>query len=168
MKLYYSDVLSPHKACAVARYLKSPVEFVYLDLVKGEQQAPAYLVLNPNGKVPTLVDGERVVWEADAVRCYLAERAGSELWPPDSGRQIEVIRWLSWNAQHFYRHGGSLHFQHIIKPRFALGRVSLCPGSCGVFQCGETHDIGRRSWLVDDCLRIGGKPLNATAATLAV
>jgi hypothetical protein len=41
MKLYYSDVLSPHKACAVARYLKSPVEFVYLDLVKGEQQAPA-------------------------------------------------------------------------------------------------------------------------------
>jgi hypothetical protein len=29
MKLYYSDVLSPHKACAVARYLKSPVEFVY-------------------------------------------------------------------------------------------------------------------------------------------
>jgi len=30
MKLYYSDVLSPHKACAVARYLKSPVEFVYL------------------------------------------------------------------------------------------------------------------------------------------
>ena len=41
MKLYYSDVLSPHKACAVARYLKSPVEFVYLNLVKGEQQAPA-------------------------------------------------------------------------------------------------------------------------------
>ena len=87
MKLYYSDVLSPHKACAVARYLKSPVEFVYLDLVKGEQQAPAYLVLNPNGKVPTLVDGERVVWEDDTVMCYLAERAGSELWPPDSGRQ---------------------------------------------------------------------------------
>ena len=79
MKLYYSAVLSPHKACAVARYLKSPVEFVYLDLVKGEQQAPAYLVLNPNGKVPTLVDGERVVWEDDAVMCYLAERAGSEL-----------------------------------------------------------------------------------------
>jgi glutathione S-transferase len=78
MKLYYSAVLSPHKACAVARYLKSPVEFVYLDLVKGEQQAPAYLVLNPNGKVPTLVDGERVVWEDDAVMCYLAERAGSE------------------------------------------------------------------------------------------
>ena len=76
MKVYYSDVLSPHKACAVARYLKSPVEFVYLDLVKGEQQAPAYLVLNPNGKVPTLVDGERVVWEDDAVMCYLAEAGG--------------------------------------------------------------------------------------------
>ena len=67
MKLYYSDVLSPHKACAVARYLKSPVEFVYLDLVKGEQQAPAYLVLNPNGKVPTLVHSRNprcaAVWQ---------------------------------------------------------------------------------------------------------
>ena len=79
MKLYYSDVLSPRKACAVARYLKSPVEFIYLDLVKGEQQSPAYLAINPNRKVPTLVDGERIVWEADAVMCHLAERAGSDL-----------------------------------------------------------------------------------------
>ena len=38
MKLYYSDVLSPHKACAVARYLKSPVEFVYLDLSKANSR----------------------------------------------------------------------------------------------------------------------------------
>jgi hypothetical protein len=38
MKLYYSDVLSPHKACAVARYLKSPVEFVCLDLVKANSR----------------------------------------------------------------------------------------------------------------------------------
>ena len=77
MQLYYSDILSSRKACAVARYLKSPVEFRYLDLVKGDQQKPAYLAVNPNGKVPTLIDGEHVVWEADAVICYLAKVAGS-------------------------------------------------------------------------------------------
>ncbi len=66
MKLYYSDVLAPRKACAVARYLEADVEFVYLDLRKGEQKAPSYLALNPNGTVPTLTEGDQVVWEADA------------------------------------------------------------------------------------------------------
>ncbi len=70
MKLYYSDILSARKACAVARYLKSPVEFVYLELPKGEQQAPAYIAINPNGKVPTLSDGQQTLWEADAIMLY--------------------------------------------------------------------------------------------------
>ncbi len=105
MQLYYSDILSSRKACAVARYLQSPVEFKYLDLVKGDQQKPDYLALNANGKVPTLIDGAHVVWEADAVMCYLAKKAGSDLWPNDL-RQIDIIRWFSWNAQHFYRHAG--------------------------------------------------------------
>src|SRR5262249_45837350 len=120
MKLYYSDVLSPRKACAVAKYLNAPVEYVYLDLRKGEQQAPAYVALNPNGKVPTVIDGERIVWEADAVMCHLSQRAGADLWPGDA-RQLEIVQWLSWNAQHFYRHGVALYFEHLIKPRFGLG-----------------------------------------------
>ena len=121
MKLYYSDVLSPRKACAVARYLKSPVEFVYLDLTKGEHKTPAYLALNPNAKVPTLVDGERIVWEADAVMCHLSERAGAQLWPHETRAQIDVLRWLSWNDQHFTRAGGALYFENIIKKRFRIG-----------------------------------------------
>lgn len=56
MKLYYSDVLAPRKACAVARYFDAPTEYIYLDLGKGEHKSPEYLALNPNGKVPTLVD----------------------------------------------------------------------------------------------------------------
>jgi glutathione S-transferase len=60
MQLYYSDLLSARKACAVARYLKAPVEFIYLDPAKGELRAPSYVALNPNAKVPTLVNGERV------------------------------------------------------------------------------------------------------------
>ena len=121
MKLYYSDVLSPRKACAVARYLKSPVEFVYLDLTKGDHKTPAYLALNPNAKVPTLVDGERVIWEADAINCHLSECAGAQLWPRDTAGQIDVVRWLSWNDQHFTRAGGALYFENIIKKRFRIG-----------------------------------------------
>jgi glutathione S-transferase len=158
MKLYYSDILSARKACAVAAHLKAPVEYVYLDLARGEQQTPSYLALNPNGTVPTLVDRERIVWEADAVICYLAERAGSDLWPRDA-RQIDVIRWLSWNAQHLYRHGGALFFEHIVKARFGLGdpdRAAVAEALTGFRRFGAVLDrhLASRAWIVGDALSI--------------
>jgi glutathione S-transferase len=121
MQLYYSDVLMPRKVCALARHLQAPVEFVYLDLRKGEHRTPAYLALNPNGKVPTLVDGERTLWESDAILCHLSQRTGAGLWPEEPAGQIEVLRWLSWGAQHFNRVAGELYFQYVIRPRFDLG-----------------------------------------------
>ena len=120
MKLYYSDILSSHRACAVARYVNAPVEYVYLDFAKGEHQKPAYLAINPNGKVPTLVKGERITWEADAVICRLSDDMGADLWPHDT-RQMDIVRWFSWNAQHFTRAGGTLYFENIVKRRFGIG-----------------------------------------------
>src|SRR5262249_17988680 len=120
MKLYYSDILSAHRACAVARYLNAEVEYIYLDLVKGDQKKSEYLAVNPNGKVPTLVKGKRTTWEADAVICQLSDDMGADLWPHDS-RQIEITRWFSWNAQHFTRAGGALYFENIVKKRFRIG-----------------------------------------------
>ena len=120
MKLYYSDILSSHRACAVARYVNAPVEYVYLDFAKGEHQKPAYLAINPNGKVPTLVKGERITWEADAVICRLSDDMGDDLWPHDT-RQMDIVRWVSWNAQHFTRAGGTLYFENIVKRRFGIG-----------------------------------------------
>ncbi len=49
MKLYYSDVLAPRKACAVARHLQAPVDYVFLDLARGEHRPPDYLAINPHG-----------------------------------------------------------------------------------------------------------------------
>ncbi|MGH8113411.1 MAG: glutathione S-transferase family protein [Rhodanobacteraceae bacterium] len=158
MKLYWSDVLSPRKACAVAKYLRSPVEYVYLDLGRGEHKTPEYLRLNPNGKVPTLVDGSRTLWEADAIVCHLAARSDSDLWPQDD-RQIEVIRWLSWNNQHFYRSGGTLYFEHIIKRRFRLGDADPVEAQRATDEWRrlaailDTH-LHDRHWLVDDSLTV--------------
>jgi glutathione S-transferase len=78
------------------------------------------LAINPNGKVPALEDGDVRLWEAAAIMCYLADQAGSSLWPKDR-RQIDVIRWLSWDAMHFSRHAGTLFFQRVVKPMFGLG-----------------------------------------------
>jgi glutathione S-transferase len=158
MKLYYSDILSSRKACAVARYLKAPVEFVYLDLPKGEQQAPGYLAINPNGKVPTLVTGEQVLWEADAVMCLLSQQAGSDLWPHDA-RQIDIIRWFSWNLQHFSRAGGSLYFEYVVRPRFGLGSpdeaaVAQARAEFRRYAAVLSGHLANRKWLIGDGLTV--------------
>lgn len=124
MKLYFSEVLNPRKACAVAKYLQLPVEFVPVALDRGEQHTPAFLALNPNGKVPVLVDGSTVLWESNAIMCYLARKAGSDLWPEDE-RQIEILRWLMWDATEFAPQAGVLYFEHLIKPHFGLGGPDL-------------------------------------------
>lgn len=121
MKLYYAETLAPRKACAVAGYLGMQIDYVFVDLRKGEQTRPDYLAINPNGKVPSLVDGDRSLWEADAIICHLAQRAESGLWPGSVSQQIDVVRWLSWNSQHLYRHAGSLYFEYLIKPWVGLG-----------------------------------------------
>jgi glutathione S-transferase len=152
MKLYWFDTPNPRKVCAVAKYLQSPIEYVRIDLGRGEHRSPAYLALNPNGKVPTLVDGGRTLWESAAIMCHLAARSDSELWPQDD-RQIDVIRWLSWDLAHFYKWGGTLYFEQVIKPRFGLGDAD--PGAVAqaiaewrrfaAILDGHLHD---RRWLV--------------------
>lgn len=121
MKFYWYDTTNPRKACAVARYLNSPIEFIHIDLAKGEHKTPQYLAINPNGKVPSLEDGALKIWESNAIMGHLARKAGSDLWPQDDARKLDVIRWLAWDSEHFTRHAGELYFQHIIKARFGLG-----------------------------------------------
>jgi glutathione S-transferase len=158
MKLYYSDILSAHRSCAVARYLNAPVEYIYLDLVKGDQKSPDYLAVNPNGKVPTLVKGRRITWESDAVICQLSDDMGADLWPHDV-RQIEITRWFSWNAQHFTRAGGALYFEYIVKKRFGIG----APDPAAVdealtefrrFALVLNDHLAARPWIVGDSMTV--------------
>lgn len=158
MKLYWFDTINPRKVCAVAKYLQSPVEYVRIDLARGEHKTPEYLALNPNGKVPTLVDGARTLWESNAIMCHLAARSDSGLWPQDA-RQTEVIRWLSWDLAQFYRAGGTLYFEHIIKPRFGLGdpdpaQVERAAGDWRHLAAILDDHLHDRHWLVGDSMTI--------------
>ncbi|MBE7942663.1 MULTISPECIES: glutathione S-transferase family protein [Ramlibacter] len=116
MKLYYADTLMPRLACAVATLVRAPVEFVRVDLFRGEQKTPRFLALNPNGKVPVLEDGDLRLWEADAIACHLARRFQPALWP--EAQTHELVRWLSWNARHFTQAGSILYFEHVIKGQY--------------------------------------------------
>ena len=59
-------------------------------------QTPEYLKLNPNAKVPTLVDGELVVWESNTILRYLAAKSGNPLYPTDLGPRTHIERWMDW------------------------------------------------------------------------
>lgn len=121
MQLYYFPTPNPHKPCAVARYLNSPVEYINIDLSKGENRTPEYLAINPNGKVPALVDGDIKLWESSAIMAHLAIKAGSDLWPSDPAQQVDVLRWLNWDTAHFSRHAGTLMFNNYVKSKFGMG-----------------------------------------------
>jgi glutathione S-transferase len=123
MKLYYAETMNPRKVCALAKFLGLPVEFVRVDLRKGEHRTPEFLAMNPNGKVPVLVDGDLVLWESTAIMVHLAVKARSDLWPSDAAGQVEVLRWLCWDLTHFSRHGATLYFENVIKRYIGRGEA---------------------------------------------
>ncbi len=167
MKLYYAETINPRKACAVARYVQAPVEFVRMDLARRETRTPGFIALNPNGKVPLLEEGNRRLWESNAIMCRLSDIAGAGLWPHDD-RQVEVMRWLFWDAEHFSRHAGRLYFEHIIKPTIlgiAKPDEQAVTESLGYFRTYaavlNTHLDGR-SYVVGDTLTVADFALGIT------
>jgi glutathione S-transferase len=64
----------------------------------GRNGEPDYLAMNPNGRVPTLVDGDFVLWESNSIMRYLAcaYRPGSTLYPQAPKLRAGVDRWLDW------------------------------------------------------------------------
>ncbi|SHJ27693.1 glutathione S-transferase [Bradyrhizobium lablabi] len=64
----------------------------------GKNDQPEYLAMNPNGRVPTLVDGDFVLWESNSIMRYLAlaYAPASPIYPAEPQRRAGVDRWLDW------------------------------------------------------------------------
>lgn len=123
MKLY-SATLSPNslRSRLIAAELELNPEIVEVNLGKGEHRTPEYLKLNPNGKVPTLVDGDAVVWESRAINAYLASRRPErDLYPADPVRRAAVDQWSYWQAIHFGPAIQKVAFERVQKPLFGRG-----------------------------------------------
>jgi glutathione S-transferase len=117
MKLYYSQNLNPRVAVAVARYLQSPVEFLRASPFH-PAQIEAFRKINPNTRVPVLVEGTRTLWETDAIVCRLAELAGSDFWRTGAAT-AEMIMWISWSTHHLTRAAEPLYFDKVVRPLFS-------------------------------------------------
>jgi glutathione S-transferase len=123
MKLYNAN-LSPNatRVRGVVNELAIPMEVIDVDLRKGENRTPEYLALNPNGKVPVLVDGDFVLWESRAINAYLAAMKPERgLYPADLRTRAIVDQWSYWGAVHFGPAIQRVVFERLLKKRFGRG-----------------------------------------------
>jgi glutathione S-transferase len=94
-----------------------PVEIHTVDFMKGEHKAPGYLAHNPNGKVPTLEDGDFWLWESNAIMGYLCDhKPGQTLYPTDPKARADVNRWLFWESAHWGPSCIHLTWERVMKP----------------------------------------------------
>lgn len=65
----------------------------------GGNDQPAYLAMNPHGKVPTIVDGSLVMWESNAILRYIASQYRAvDLWPESPAGRAAIDKWMDWCA----------------------------------------------------------------------
>ncbi|NBF01340.1 glutathione S-transferase [Pseudomonas sp. Fl5BN2] len=94
--LYTAATPNGHKVSILLEELGLPYTVYALSFDKREQKAPAFLKINPNGRIPAIVDrdnGDFAVFESGAILVYLAELSGQLLPADPKGRSI-VMQWL--------------------------------------------------------------------------
>jgi glutathione S-transferase len=105
------------KVMVLANHLAIEPSLHVVDLVKGEQKSPQYAALNPNMRMPTLRDGDYVLWESNAILQYLAaKRPESGLLPAEEKGRLDVTRWQFWDLAHWDPACTVFIFEHVVKP----------------------------------------------------
>jgi glutathione S-transferase len=90
------------KAVWVLEELRVPYAQIELGLNFGGVDTPEYLAMNPNGLVPTLKDGELILWESHAIVRYLSATYGAgNLWPESPKARAAADQWTDWTAMRF-------------------------------------------------------------------
>jgi glutathione S-transferase len=103
LKIYATPLsANGRKVLAVSRHLGLKPEIYDVDVYRGEGRSPQYLAINPSGKIPTLVDGDFVLFESNAILLYLAEAHGANrLWSSESKQRSRIAQWLFWESAHW-------------------------------------------------------------------
>jgi glutathione S-transferase len=150
------------KVIAVAHHLGIEFTLRRVDLLKGDQKTPEYTALNPNQLMPTLKDGDYVLWESNAIMQYLAgHKPQSGLLPSDDRGRCDVTRWQFWDMAHWDPPIATLLLENFVKPNF-MGVTE--PDAPAVAKA--TEQFHRAAAVLDGQLK-GRKYVTGDALTLA-
>ena len=98
LKFYYSTAPNPMKVALFLEESGTPYEAIPVDTRKGDQHSPAFLAINPNAKVPAIVDGDAVVFDSSAILLYLGEKTGQFMPPNTLKARGELLSWMMFIA----------------------------------------------------------------------
>ena len=94
--LYTASTPNGWKVSITLEELSMPYKVKEIDLIKGDQRKKSFLKINPNGRIPAIIDREEnnlAIFESGAIMIYLAEKTG-KLLPSDPAKKSEVLQWL--------------------------------------------------------------------------
>lgn len=98
LRFYYSLAPNPMKVALFLEEAGLPYEPIPVDTRKGEQHASAFRAINPNGKVPAIVDGDATVFDSGAILLYLGEKTGKFMPPATPKARGELLSWMLFVA----------------------------------------------------------------------
>lgn len=127
LRFYFSGAPNPTKVALFLEEAGLAYEAIPVDTRKGEQHKPEYLAINPNAKVPAIVDGEVTVFDSNAILLYLAEKTGKFLPPKSDKLRAELLSWLMFVASGVGPYSGqSVHFRAYAPEKidYALNRYA--------------------------------------------
>ena len=128
IKFYYNTAPNPMKVALFLEEAGLPYEAIPVDTRKGEQHQAAFTAINPNAKLPALVDGEATVFDSNAILLYLAGKTGQFGAPATPVGQAELLSWLMFVASGIGPFSGQcVHFKHFApEPKaYALNRYDF-------------------------------------------
>src|SRR5882757_5918832 len=113
IKFYYNTAPNPTKVALCLEEMGLPYDLVPIDTRKGEQHTASFLAINPNAKVPAIVDDGATVFDSNAILLYLAEKTGQFLPGKSLAQRGEMLSWLMFVASGIGPYSGqSVHFRN--------------------------------------------------------
>jgi GSH-dependent disulfide-bond oxidoreductase len=112
LQFYFHPSPNPMKAALLLEELQTPFELIAVDTFKGEQHQSAFLKINPNAKVPAIVDDGVTVFDSQAILLHLATKHGKFV-PADARAHAEMLSWLMFIGTGLSPFSGqAVHFLH--------------------------------------------------------
>ena len=113
IKFYFNGSPNPTKVALFLEEAGLAYEPHPVDTRMGDQFKPEFVKINPNAKVPVIVDGETIVFDSNAILLYLAEKTGKFLPAAGDKNRAELLSWLMFVATGIGPYSGqAVHFKH--------------------------------------------------------
>jgi glutathione S-transferase len=150
--LYTAPTPNGWKASIALEELEIPYEVHVVNLLAGDQKKPEYVALNPNGRIPTIVDrdaGDFPIFESGAILIYLAEKTG-RLLPKDTKGRSRVIQWLMFQMGGIGPMMGQANVFFRYFPEKIQSAIDRYQNECRrLFEVRDAR-LAKSEWLADD------------------